>query len=202
MPMKGIFGGTFDPIHNGHLYIAHEALEMLNLDYIVFMPSGNPPHKTKRKKTDANIRYELVNMAIREEKRFLLSNFEINNKELSYTYKTLEYFKRLEPETTWHFITGADCLMELHTWKNVDHILENCRLVVFRRPGYSRDEILREKEKVEKMYQKEIVFLDIVPFDISSSKIKEYVQKGKDVSFLLPANVYNTILELNLYNME
>lgn len=202
MIKKGIFGGTFDPIHNGHLYIAHEALDILNLDYVIFMPSGNPPHKTDRKKTDANIRYELVNMAIRGEKKFLLSNFEINNKELSYTYKTLEYFKKLEPETIWYFITGVDCLMEIGTWESVNRILEASKLVVFNRPGYSREDILMQKERVEKMYEKEIIFLDISPFDISSTEIKSMIRKGKDISFLMPNNVYNTILELNLYDME
>ncbi|SKA75430.1 nicotinate-nucleotide adenylyltransferase [Clostridium sp. USBA 49] len=202
MIKKGIFGGTFDPIHNGHLYIAHEAINILKLDYIIFMPSGNPPHKTDKKKTDANIRYELVNMAIKNEKKFILSDFEIKNKGLSYTYKTVEYFKRLEPETIWYFITGVDCLMDINKWKNVDKILENCKLVVFNRIGYNKENILKQKEKIEKIYKKEIIFLDIPLFNVSSTQIKNMIKEGKDVSFLLPTNVYNTILKLNLYNME
>lgn len=202
MIKKGIFGGTFDPIHNGHLYIAHEAVDRLKLDYVIFMPSGNPPHKTNRKKTDASIRYELVNMAIREEKKFILSNFEVKNKGFSYTYKTLQHFNQIEPDTEWYFITGVDCLMELHNWKNVDKILNSCKLVVFNRLGYVKEDILKQKEIVEKKYNKEIIFLDIKPFDISSTAIKEMIREGKDVSFLLPQSVYNTVLELRLYEGE
>ncbi|MCM8710384.1 nicotinate-nucleotide adenylyltransferase [Clostridium sp. SYSU_GA19001] len=199
MVKKGIFGGTFDPIHNGHLYIAHEAVERLNLDFLIFMPSGNPPHKTGRKKTDASIRYELVNMAIKEEKRFILSNFEIRNKGLSYTYKTLEYFNTIEPDTEWYFVTGADCLIELESWKSVDRILNLCKLAVFSRPGYNKEEILIHKEIAQKKYNKEIIFLDINPLNISSTDIKKMIREGKDVSLFLPKNVYNIVLELGLY---
>jgi nicotinate-nucleotide adenylyltransferase len=196
---KGIFGGTFDPIHNGHLYIAQEALHKLELDNIIFMPSGNPPHKIDKQKTDVNIRSELVKMAIKNEKRFLLSTYEIKNAEISYTYKTLEYFNNLEPETQWYFITGVDCLMDLDYWKSVDRILNACKLVVFNREGYTKEIILEQKKKVEEKYQKEIIFLDIEPFNISSTEIKSMIREGRDVSYLLPENVYNTVLELGIY---
>ncbi|MCM0648944.1 nicotinate-nucleotide adenylyltransferase [Clostridium swellfunianum] len=199
---KGIFGGTFDPIHNGHLYIAHEALNVLGLDEVIFMPSGNPPHKTDRRKSDAGIRYELVKMAVRNEKKFSISSYEIEEKDLSFTYKTLEHFKAVEPDTEWHFITGADCLVELGYWKNVDRILNASRLVVFNRPGYKKEEILEQKKKVEQEYGKEIIFLDLNLFDISSTAIKTMIMKGRDASYLLPENVYNTVLELEIYNSK
>jgi nicotinate-nucleotide adenylyltransferase len=164
------------------------------------MPSGNPPHKTDRKKTEANIRYELVKMAIREEAKFTVSDFEIKNTGLSYTYKTLEHFKYTEHDTEWFFITGADCLAELNYWKNVDRILEASKLVVFNRPGYEKAELLEQKGRVEKLYNKEVIFLDLKPFPISSTEIKEYIKSGYNVSYLLPQNVYNTVIELNLYN--
>ncbi|ERI90267.1 nicotinate-nucleotide adenylyltransferase [Clostridiales bacterium oral taxon 876 str. F0540] len=199
MVRKGIFGGTFDPIHNGHLYIAHEAVHQLNLDEIIFMPSGNPPHKTDKKKTDAVIRYEMVNAAIRGEKNFSVSSYEIRSPDLSYTYKTLEYFNRLEPETEWYFITGADCLVELDYWKSVDRILNACRLVVFNRPGYSKEIILNQKKIVEEKYKKEIIFLDLGLFDISSTSIKKMIRDGRDASYLMPSGAYNIMLELELY---
>jgi nicotinate-nucleotide adenylyltransferase len=200
MIKKGIIGGTFDPIHNGHLYIAHEALHMLSLDSILFMPAGNPPLKTERKKTDASIRYELVKMAIRNEKRFSLSSYEIEQKGISYTYKTMEYLKAVEPETEWHFITGADCLINLSLWKNVERILEACRLVVFNRPGFTKENILQQKKKIEEHYKKEILFLDLNLLEISSTAIKNMIKEGRDVSYLLPESVYNTILELGIYS--
>jgi nicotinate-nucleotide adenylyltransferase len=200
MIKKGIIGGTFDPIHNGHLYIAHEALHMLSLDSILFMPAGNPPLKTERKKTDASIRYELVKMAIRNEKRFSLSSYEIEQKGISYTYKTMEYLKAVEPETEWHFITGADCLINLSLWKNVERILDACRLVVFNRPGFTKENILQQKKKIEEHYKKEILFLDLNLLEISSTAIKNMIKEGRDVSYLLPESVYNTVLELGIYS--
>ena len=199
MNRKAIFGGTFDPIHNGHLHIAYEALNFLNLDQIIFMPSGNPPHKLKVDKTDAFIRCELIKMAVRGESFFQVSDYEINRKEINYTYKTLEYFISLEPDTDWYFITGVDCLMELDSWKNVDRILNGCKLVVFNRPGYEKDEILKQKLKIEKIYNKEIIFMDLPLLDISSSIIKKKIKNGDNVSYLMPNGVYNTVLELGLY---
>lgn len=199
MTNKGLFGGTFDPIHFGHLYIAQEALYRLQLDSILFMPSGNPPHKTTREKADAVIRYELVNMAIKDEEKFSLSSYEIDSKDLSYTYKTLEYLKSQEPGTKWYFITGVDCLMELDFWKNVDEIFKLCTLVVFNRVGYKKEDILQQKKEVEERYKIHIIFLDINPIDISSTDIKNMLKKGRNVSHLLPANVLNTILNLDLY---
>lgn len=199
MANKGLFGGTFDPIHFGHLYIAQEALHRLRLDNILFMPSGNPPHKTTKNKTDANIRYELVKMAIKDEEKFVLSSYEIDNKGLSYTYKTLEYLKWKEPDTKWYFITGVDCLMELDLWKNVADIFKLSTLVVFNRSGYKKEEILYQKKAVEEKYNVEIIFLDINPVDISSTEIKNMLKEGRSVSHLLPLNVFNKIVELDLY---
>jgi len=199
MDKKGIFGGTFDPIHNGHLNIANEALKQLDLSKILFMPSGNPPHKIKNDRVDAKIRYELIKMATWSEKRFEVSNYEIERRELSYTYITVEHFKRLEPETIWYFITGVDCLMEIDTWKNVDRILKCCKLVVFNRPGFKMKDILKEKEKNEKIYGKEIVFIDLPLLDISSREIKKKIKEGKRVDHLMPQGVYNKIIELGLY---
>lgn len=196
---KAIFGGTFDPIHNGHMHIAYNCLYTLNMDEIIFVPSGNPPHKTDKEITDAGIRYELVKMAIRSESRFRVSDYEINNKDLSYTYKTLEYFKKLEPETQWFFLTGADCLIELDSWKCVDRILEAGKLIVFNRPGHDIKDIMEQKKRVESNYNREITFLDIPLMDISSTYIKDKIKEGKNIRYMIPEGVYNSILQLGLY---
>lgn len=153
MKKEAIFGGTFDPIHNGHLHIAYEALYRLNLDKIIFMPSGNPPHKSNKKITNSYIRYEMVHMAIKEEKKFEISDYEIKKTRLSYTYETLEYFKNTFPSVQWYFLTGVDCLMDLHKWKNIDKIMKNCEFVVFNRPGYNKDTVIRQKKKCGKNIQ-------------------------------------------------
>lgn len=199
MKKQAIFGGTFDPIHNGHLHIAYEALYKLNLDKIIFIPSGSPPHKSNKKITDAHIRYEMVQMAIREEKKFELSDYEMKKSGLSYTYETLEYFKAKFPKVKWYFLTGVDCLMELDGWKKIDRIMDICEFVVFNRPGFNKLDILEQKKRVEEKYNKKIIFLDIPLLDISSTDVRRLIKEKKNVRYFLTEGVYNTIKELKLY---
>lgn len=193
MKKKAIFGGTFDPIHNAHLYIAHKAIRDLNLDSVIFMPSAKPPHKLELKITDPYIRYEMVKMAIRGETRFKISDYELNQKTLSYTYKTLEYFTELEKNTEWYFLTGLDCLMDIEKWKNTDKIFELCHFVVYNRTGYDFNNVVKNK------YFSRAIFLHMPILDISSTKIREDVGLGKNVSSLVPESVNNLISELKLY---
>jgi nicotinate-nucleotide adenylyltransferase len=200
MKKKGIFGGTFDPIHNGHLYIAYEALNQLGLDEVIFMPSGNPPHKTQKNITDGNIRYELVKAATRCEGRFAVSDYEIRKKGLSFTYETVEFLNKAGGDgTEWYFITGADCLMDLNGWKNVDRIFNACTFVVFNRPGYDKNSLLEQKKAIESRYGKKIRFLDLLLLEISSSGIRESIRAGREVGYFLPGGVYNTVKQLGLY---
>lgn len=199
MIKKAIFGGTFDPIHNGHLHIAYEALYKLKLDKIVFMPAGTPPHKIGTVITDAVHRYEMVKSAIKKEKCFEIDNYEILKNSYSYTFETVEHVKKKENETEWYFIGGMDCLIEIENWKNVDRILDLCTLVVFERPGYALKDAMKEKEVLEKKYNKKIIFLEIPLMDISSSAIRNKIKSGEDVSYLLPNEVYSYICSKNLY---
>ncbi len=199
MKRKGIFGGTFDPIHNGHLHIAYEALYKLGLDKVIFIPSGNPPHKTDKIVTDAQIRFTLVKETIENEKKFQVSDYEIKKKNLSYTYETLNFFNSLQPEIEWCFITGVDCLMEIDTWKNVHQILSQCKFVVFNRPGYNKQDIEIQKRKIEEKYDKKIIFLDIPILEISSTQIREKIKKGESVSYLIPEKVNYLLNKMELY---
>lgn len=199
MIKKAILGGTFDPIHNGHIHIAYEALYKLTLDKVVFMPTGNPPHKANRIVTPGEIRYEMVKKAIQREKCFEIDDYEILKEGFSYTFETLEYLNKKHKNTEWYFISGVDCLIELDSWKKVERIFELCNLVVFNRPGYSMDEIYKQKEKTEKRYNKKIIFLDLPLMDISSSMIREKLKEGKNVSYLVPTCVNEFIEKSKLY---
>lgn len=201
MIRKAIFGGTFDPIHYGHLHIAYTALEELNLDSVIFMPAGIPPHKAENNITDANIRYEMVKIAIRNESRFEVSDYEIKSEGRNYTYKTLEYYNNMYKNIEWYFLTGLDCLMELNSWKNVNDIFKLCTLVVLSRSGYSKQEILAMKNSVEKNFNTNIILLETELMDISSSKIRDKVQNDKNISYLVPPEVCSMIYSLRLYNM-
>ena len=123
MKKIGVFGGTFDPIHIGHIYIAYEAYKILELDEVIFMPAGNPPHKKWKDITDEIIRYEMVKKAIEPYSFFSINNYEIEKKGLSFTYETLRYLHESFKEVELYFITGADCLINLNSWKNINEIL-------------------------------------------------------------------------------
>lgn len=202
MVKKAIFGGTFDPIHNGHIHIAYEAIYRLGLDKVVFMPTGNPPHKLKKRVTDAFLRYEMVKVAIRSESKFTVSNYEVNKPTLSYTYSTLEHFNKIESKTEWYFLTGADCLMDIEKWSKVDIIFKLCKFIVFNRPGFpvfTSEGIMAQKKRIEEKYSTDIIYLDAPLFDISSTVIRNSVREGKNINYFLPESVCNIIKQLNLY---
>ena len=147
MKRYGIIGGTFDPIHYAHLYIAYEAKIQLNLDKIIFMPAGIQPFKAENKVTDSWLRYDMVKQAIEPYEEFSVSTYEIDKEGLSFTYETLEHFKnRLGEECELFFITGADCLINIESWKEIKRIFKSCIFVVFPRPGYSKKQLLQAIE--------------------------------------------------------
>lgn len=196
---KAIFGGTFDPIHIGHIHIAYEALYSLKLDKILFMPAGNPPNKLNKQITDSKIRYDLVNRAIEGESNFEISDYEINKKENSYTYETIELFSKLQSNTEWYFLIGADSLIDLDNWKNVDRILNSCRLVVYNRSGFALKKILEQKKYLECKYNNKIIFLDMPIIDISSTGIRKSIKEGRNINYLLPRGVGKIVEKLKLY---
>jgi nicotinate-nucleotide adenylyltransferase len=196
---KAIFGGTFDPIHIGHVHIAYQALYNLHLDKILFMPAGNPPHKINKKITDAETRYDLVKRAIEGETHFEISDYEINKKENSYTYETVEFFSELESNIEWYFLIGVDSLMDLDGWKNVERILNSCKLVVYNRAGFTVEEVLKQKHNVEQKFNKEIIFLNMPIIDISSTYIRNNIKEGKNINYLLPGGTEEIIDRLQLY---
>ncbi|NLK95248.1 MAG: nicotinate-nucleotide adenylyltransferase [Clostridiales bacterium] len=200
MEKWGIIGGTFDPIHIAHLYIAEVAMKKLNLEKVIFMPAGSPPHKTDRRITEASLRLEMVNAAIKGKKGFEVSDYEIQNKGMSYTYKTLEYFNNKKREI--YFIVGSDCLMNLHKWREVDKIFSLCKLVVVTRPGFSKSELIKKKIEFEEKYNGEIIFLEVEGKDISSTEIKEYIKEGLEIEKLLPKEVIEIINKKGLYRGE
>ena len=196
---KAIFGGTFDPIHIGHVHIAYEALYNLHLDKILFMPAGNPPNKINKKITDARIRYDLVKKAIEHESHFEISDYEINKKDNSYTYETLELFSESQTNIEWYFLIGGDSLMDLDNWKNVDRILNSCKLVVYGRAGFTVEELLKQKNHVEQKFNGKVIFLNMPIIDISSTSIRDSIKKGRNVDYLLPKGVEVIIDKLQLY---
>jgi len=196
---QGILGGTFDPIHLGHIHIAYEAIYKLNLEKIIFMPSGNPPHKTDKKITSGKERYAIIKEAIKNQPYFEVSDYEINKNGMSYTYETLEYLNGKYKNVKWYFITGADCLAYLDKWKNVQRILDNCTFVVFKRSGFSNKDIEKYKSYIEQTYNKEIIYLDIPLIEISSTDIRDRIKNNKEYNYLLPEGIGKYIIENKFY---
>ena len=187
MKKYGIMGGTFNPIHLAHLYIAYEAKEQLNLDKVIFMPAGNPPHK-KDTIIDAKFRYEMVRRAIEGYEGFEINSYEIEKNGYSYTYETLNVLKEVNLKL--YFIAGADSLMDIEKWKNTKEVLNNCTFVVFNRGEFNRETLKS---------QAEIVLLDIMSIDISSTIIRKRIKEEKRVDFFLPNKVLEYINYNNLY---
>lgn len=196
MKKYGIMGGTFNPIHLAHLYIAYEAKEQLNLDKVMFMPAGNPPHK-KNTIIDADYRYEMVSKAIEDYNGFEINSYEIDKNGYSYTYETLNELK--EPDVKLYFIAGADSLMDIEKWKNTKDVLNNCTFVVFNRGEFNKETLNSQKEYLESKYSAEIEVLEIMNIDISSTIIRQRIKEGKRVDFFLPNKVLEYIDKNNLY---
>lgn len=201
MKKYGIMGGTFNPIHLAHLYIAYEAKEQLNLDKVIFMPAGNPPHK-KNTIINEKFRYEMVRKAIEGYEGFEINSYEIEKNGYSYTYETLQYLKKQDDNVEVFFIAGADSLMAIEKWRNTDLVLNNCTFVAFNRGEYNKSILEEQKYKLEKKYDAKIVILNVTDIDISSSMIRERIANGKRVDFFLPEEVKKYISENKLYRRE
>ena len=197
MKRYGIMGGTFNPIHLAHIYIAYEAKEQLKLDKVIFLPAGNPPHKKDNKIIDAKYRYDMVKYAIKDYEDFVIDDYEINNKGYSYTSDTLLHYKKQDVEL--FFISGADSLMDIEKWKNPDIVLQNCTFVTFNRGKYTKQQLVSQKEYLQSKYNCEIILLDIVNMDISSTIIRDRIKRNKRVDFFLPELVMKYIEDNNLY---
>lgn len=199
----GILGGTFNPIHNGHIHIGKEALKALALDEVIFVPTGRPRHKLNDASLlNENLRYHMVSLAIQGYKNFHLSDYEINKKGFSFTYETLKYFNEIYKDSKLYFISGADCLINIYKWKNVADIFKRATLVVFNRPGFSKEDIVSQKKKVEEDFNTKIIFLDIEPLEISSTDIRKAIKNNDEIQDIIPASVMKFIKEYNLYESQ
>lgn len=189
-----LFGGTFDPIHNGHLLLAQYALEFINAEKVIFIPSYVPPHKFNYKLTHWQHRLNMVKLAIKNNHNFVVSDFEIKNKGISYTYITVDYFSKVYKNYKIYFLIGFDSLLDLHTWENWQDIIKKVYFLVGAR--MVRKEKLRE---LNKEIFKKIMYFDFPIIEISSTEIRERVKKGLVVKYFLPEKVEKYIHKNKLY---
>jgi nicotinate-nucleotide adenylyltransferase len=194
----GVLGGTFDPIHIGHLVVAEEARIKLGLSEVLFVPAGQPWLKQDRDITPAVHRVEMVRRAIADNPYFKLSTLEVDRPGPSYTMDTLTLLQdQLSSEASLFFILGRDTLAELPLWKEPRKVIQLCRLVVPPRLG-SRD--LRHLEEAIPGLLERVIQLDMPVIGISSSEIRQRIARGLPVRYLVPAEVEKYITEHKIYS--
>ncbi|MFZ5969529.1 MAG: nicotinate-nucleotide adenylyltransferase [Bacillota bacterium] len=195
-----IMGGTFDPIHYGHLVIAEQIRCQYNLDKIIFIPAGIPPHKTGGNVTDSKHRYFMTLLATITNPFFEVSKIEIEDEEVSYTINTIRKLKRMYPENTeLFFISGADAICDLDTWKDVDDLLSLCKFIAATRPVLESPYFEEKIKELEKRYHTTITKMNVPALAISSTDIRSRVKEGQSIKYLLPEAVEYYIYKNGLY---
>jgi len=190
----GIFGGTFNPIHLGHLLIAQDALETFGLSRVLFLPSARPPHKTPGYLADANHRLAMVRLAIRDNSGFFASDMEIRRGGKSYTIDTVRALQHQYPRTGLYLVIGSDSLNDLHNWREATQLIRLCKIIAVQRPG---EKEFRFNRKRLRGFQP--LKLSAHPFEISSSEIRERFRRKKSNRYLLPEAVARYVAKHKLY---
>lgn len=190
----GVMGGTFDPIHHGHLVAASEVLWSFDLDEVVFVPTGEPWQKSAQQVTPAEQRYLMTVIATASNPRFTVSRVDIDRGGPTYTVDTLRDLGEAYQDSELFFITGADALAEIFSWRDVDELFERAQFVGCTRPGFPMDTGLLAELPADR-----VRVLEIPALAISSSDCRQRIAQGEPVSYLVPDGVVQHIAKYNLY---
>jgi nicotinate-nucleotide adenylyltransferase len=217
MPLRlGILGGTFDPVHLGHLRAAEEAMETLGLDEVDFVPAAHPPHKTQKKILSFETRWHMLQLAIFGNPRFRLSDMELRIPGKSYTVNTLRRFRKCNPGAELFFLVGCDAFFEMNTWYHFAEIFSLASIVVLCRAECSLEQILSfAVGNVSGLYEADYAKCQIrhpqlctiyklfnTRLDISSTRIRELAAQGRSLRYLVPDNLWGYIGENGLYRKD
>lgn len=195
----GIMGGTFNPIHIGHLLLAENARDVFGLDEILFVPSGLSYMKSEIEIVDKKMRLEMTRLAIEDNPFFKLSMLEVEREGNSYSYETLEALRELDPETELYFIVGADSLFSMETWKRPEIIFQSCTILVAARDEKDNNELKEQIAYLDKKYKAKIGVVAMKEISISSTDIRDRIQKGKSIRYMVPDSVIAYIERHRLY---
>ena len=188
-PRIGVMGGTFDPIHHGHLVAASEVAQSFDLDEVIFVPTGMPPHKPVV--TEAEHRYLMTVIATAANPRFTVSRVDIDRHETTYTIDTLRDLKKARPDADFVFITGADAVAQIFTWKNVQELWDLAHFVAVSRPGHV--------VSLSDLPEGDVSWLEVPALAISSTDCRSRVERGFPVWYLVPDGVVQYISKHHLY---
>ncbi|MBN3038677.1 MAG: nicotinate-nucleotide adenylyltransferase [Candidatus Omnitrophica bacterium] len=184
----GVLGGTFNPVHIGHLILAQGAKELLGLEKVIFVPTFHPPHKRLRGLVCAKERYHMLSLAIRSNPDFLLSDIEIKRRGVSYSVETVLELKSKLGKVDLYFIVGSDFLREFSSWKDTQVLRKICRFAVVQRPGYPYQKLPRNMSAI-----------DVETLDISSTFIRKRIKSGRSIRYFVPDDVGKYIVKKKMY---
>ena len=195
----GILGGTFNPIHLGHLLMAQDAMEQVGLDRVKFIPSATPPHKAADTLASERDRLQMIRLAIRGNDRFDADDIEIQRGGRSYSVDTLTELRRREPRADFYFIIGADSLRELHLWREVERVVSLCTFVTVPRPGFEPKPVVDRRLDAATRRRLRQHVLHGHSCDIASREIRARVASGRPIRYLVPDAVYQYMRRRKLY---
>ncbi len=202
MKKIGIMGGTFNPIHNGHLEMANKAYHQFALDEVWFMPTKNPPHKEIDGKTSDEQRVEMISLAIEPYTYFSLSTLELERVGMTYTKDTLEEVAKKYPENYFYFIIGSDSLLYIDKWMEAEKLLSMAHLLSAPRYPSNPEEDNKKKVFLEETFGADIQFIEMEPVVISSQQIRNSIREGENISLFVPRKVVDYIEENRLYHKK
>lgn len=198
----GIMGGTFDPIHIGHLLLAGCAMEEVGLDEVWFLPTGYSYMKKDRETVSPKERFQMTKLALLGNDRMKCLDMEIKREGATYSYETLELLKKEYPEDIFYFIFGADCLFTIETWKYPERIFASANIIAAVRNEVSAESMAAKMEELKNRFNARITLLPFLNLEISSTDIRRRVRNGRSIRYLVPDNVIAYIEEKGFYRNE
>ena len=198
----GVLGGTFDPIHHGHIIIGEFARISMDLDKVIFIPSGRHPFKDNKEITDPKIRCKMVELAIESNPYFEISTIEIEKAGINYTIDTIRDLKDQYKDAEIYFIIGSDILFEIEQWKEFEELIKLCKFILFIRRDKDKEKISKMIQKLEREYNMNIKPVNAPISPISSTEIRQRVKEGKSIKHLVRDNVEGYIMENKIYGED
>lgn len=195
----GVMGGTFNPVHTGHLLLAQWAMEEAALDGVIFMPTGCSYMKKSAEVLPGAERLAMTRLAIAGQDCFLCSDLEVSREGNTYTYETLESLQNMYPQAQLYFIVGADCLFTIGNWYHPEQIFSRCILLAASRSGMPMDKLEEKRRELETAYKAEVLLMAFPNIEISSTDIRERCRQGRSIRYLVPDNVREYIEQHQYY---